>query len=244
MRIALEGSDGRMEQTGQSDTAQTQVDRHETNAVETGRAGQLVGELTELIRWRILKGILAPGERVRESTIAAERGVSRAPVREALRLLERSGIVCKSPNRSYFVTRFSDRDIHELATLRVALESLAARLAFGRAELLPEMLAVMPAIADAVARQDFEAAMQADREFHEAIIRCADHGRLAEAYSHLSDQIEMAFIAYYRRRPDISMLVGNHETLLSIVRSGTVEEFVAALTEHIQLGLGIVRTAL
>src|ERR1700748_2232236 len=90
---------------------------------EQGRSGQLVEEIAEFIKARILKGLIAPGERVRESVIAAEKGVSRAPVREALRLLEQSGIVSKSPNYSYLVTRFGERDIHELATLRAALET-------------------------------------------------------------------------------------------------------------------------
>jgi len=68
--------------------------------------------------------------------------------------------------------------------------------------------------------------------------------RLAEAYASLSDQIEMAYVSYYRRRPDISQLVDNHEELIEIARRGTVNDFVAALTDHIQTGLGIVRNAL
>jgi DNA-binding GntR family transcriptional regulator len=211
---------------------------------DQGRSGQLVSEIAELIKSRILKGLIAPGERVRDSVIAAEKGVSRAPVREALRLLENSGIVSKSPNHSYVVVRFGERDIHELATLRAALEALAARLAFGRAELIPSMRAVLPQMRAAVKADDYEAAMHVDREFHEALVRSADHGRLAEAYASLSDQIEMAYVSYYRRRPDISQLVDNHEELIEIARRGTVNDFVAALTDHIQTGLRIVRNAL
>jgi DNA-binding GntR family transcriptional regulator len=206
------------------------------------RPGQLVAELASRIRLSILKGDLAPGERVRETVIASAWGTSRAPVREALRLLEQSGIISKSPNRSYFVTRFGERDIHELATLRAALESLAARLAFGRAELLPALTAAMPAIRKAVQENDFVAAMQADREFHEALISCADHGRLSDAYASLSDQVELAYIEYYRRRPDISQLVARHDELLEIVRAGSVEDLVAELTDQIKVGLGRVRT--
>lgn len=211
---------------------------------DQGRTGHLVAEIADYIKARILKGLIAPGERVRESVIAAEKGVSRAPVREALRLLEQSGIVSKSPNYSYQVARFGERDIHELATLRAALETLAARLAFGRAELITAMQAVMPRIRAAVDADDYAAAMQADREFHEALVRSADHGRLTEAYANISDQIEMAYVDYYRRRPDIAQLVGNHETLIEIARSGKVNDFVTALTDHIQQGLGIVRNAL
>jgi DNA-binding GntR family transcriptional regulator len=208
------------------------------------REGQLVAELSEVIRRRILKGELAAGMRVLESVIAAEHGVSRAPVREALRLLERGGLVSKLPNRSYVVTRLGEHDIHELATLRIALETLAVRLAFGRAELLPGLEAALPAIRKAVEAQDYEAAMQADREFHEVLIRAADHSRLADAYANLSDQVEMAHITYYRRRPDISKLYQRHEALVEIVRSGTEAQLIDAMTDHIQRGLGIVRNAL
>src|SRR5450756_600157 len=112
------GRDAQRRGGARLDQGKGHSDQRRSGTGEPGRSGQLVSEIAGLIRSRILKGTLAPGERVRESVIAAEKGVSRAPVREAMRLLERAGIVSKSPNHSYLVTRFGERDIHELATLR------------------------------------------------------------------------------------------------------------------------------
>ncbi|MBX6395440.1 MAG: GntR family transcriptional regulator, partial [Alicyclobacillaceae bacterium] len=80
----------------------------------------------ETIRDWILKGILAPGERLREEHLAGRLGISRTPVREALRRLETEGLVRLIPNRGAAVTTYSPKDIHHFFNLRVLLEGYAA----------------------------------------------------------------------------------------------------------------------
>jgi len=84
------------------------------------------------IREAILEERLAPGERLIESTLAEEMGVSRAPVREALLGLEREGVVSGEPYRGYSIVSLSTRDVTEIATLRALIEAYAARLAATR----------------------------------------------------------------------------------------------------------------
>lgn len=203
---------------------------------DSGRLGQTVSVLAAQIKQIILNGDLKPGDRVRDSVLADQFGVSRAPVREALRLLEQSGLISKDPNKSYLVARFTDRDIAELTSLRLSLESLAAKLALGRPHTLLAMTGPMERMRAAVLAGDPEQALRADLEFHEALVIAADHRRLREAYAIVSDQIEVAFIDLYRRPQDISALVPEHERLIRFVERGNAEDLIAALRVHILEG--------
>src|SRR5688500_14409919 len=95
----------------------------------TEPAAQLRAAAREAIRLRIASGRLRPGDRLNEAALSAELGVSRSPVREALRELEQHGLVVSYPNRGCFVADLTDRDVEEVVLLRGWLEGLAARLA-------------------------------------------------------------------------------------------------------------------
>src|SRR5262245_20714119 len=86
-------------------------------------------QVANLLRELILGGELIPGERIVESRIARQLGVSQAPIREALALLERQGLVVKVHNRGAFVSRLHGRELRELFTLRSVLDAFSARLA-------------------------------------------------------------------------------------------------------------------
>src|SRR5437868_12655703 len=92
-------------------------------------AASLVELVVRRLRAEILSGELAPGERIVEEQLTRRFGTSRAPLREALRLLGQQGLVEHSPRRGVRVTRLSARDIGELFTLRDALEQFAVRCA-------------------------------------------------------------------------------------------------------------------
>jgi DNA-binding GntR family transcriptional regulator len=94
---------------------------------KSGRYGP--NEIFETLAHRIMRWEIPAGERLTEETLSAEFGVSRTPVREALRLLEHSGHVDRSSGRSYVVRRLSLADIDDIYTVRVALEELAVELA-------------------------------------------------------------------------------------------------------------------
>lgn len=208
------------------------------------RAGNLVSLAWLDIRTRLFSSRLKAGDRIREAEIARELGISRAPVREALRMLEQSGLVAKSPNKSYSVVSFSEQDIFELATMRIALESLAARLSFGRAGTIAAMKLAISKMKAAVAENDYNGVAEGDRAFHMAMIDFADHRRLHETYASLGDQMRLAFVGFSRRRPDMSQIVEGHELLLSCAINGTAQDLVELLTLHIQASSGIMRNAL
>ncbi len=91
------------------------------------RPGVLATEVRKQIRSRILDGTVRPGEPLKDSVLAASMGVSRSPVREALQMLEQAGLLEKTPNKSYVVKTFTDRDMEEVAMLRIAYETLAVQ---------------------------------------------------------------------------------------------------------------------
>ena len=154
-----------------------------------------------------------------------------------MRLLVSSGLVAKSPNRSYRVCAFDDRDLYELGTLRLQLEQLASRLAFEDAAFVEGMESAIGQMKDAVRRRDKLGAFDANNRFHEAIIGAAGHRRLSEAYGSIADQIEFAFLSHGRLERDIDHLVGEHEMLLDLARSGELEAFLNELQRHVQGGL-------
>ena len=201
------------------------------------RNGEVVVDLAEQIRTGILAGSFTSGDSLPEARIMEQFGCSRTSAREALRMLIHSGLVAKTPNQSYRIAQFDESDLAELTSLRLILEQLAARVAFGRHDLISGMSDAMDQLREAVQRGDRGAAIRANRSFHEAIVNAAEHSRLQQAYERLSDQIEFAFMTLGHLQRDIDRLVGEHEYLFHIAKNGSLDEFIAALGDHIHGGL-------
>jgi DNA-binding GntR family transcriptional regulator len=212
-----------------------------SDASETNRAvfrplrhESLVDMIHAEVRRAILNGDLRSGSPVRESAIAESMEVSRAPVREALRRLEQSSLVVKPSNRSYAVTQFTERDVYELATLRIALESLAAQEAMRDPRALEATLREKLAnIARAVSFGDEVAELSADREFHDTLVQAAGNRRLLVAYETLRDQIQLSLLARLRTGAGGTDHVARHEQLLNRVVENDVDGFVRELQHHI-----------
>ncbi|TPW78312.1 GntR family transcriptional regulator [Schumannella sp. 10F1B-5-1] len=200
----------------------------------------LVDRAHSQIRALIIAGRLAPGEPLKDSVLAEQMGISRSPVREALRRLEQSGLVEKSANRSYRISLLAADDIPELAALRLADETLAVRtIVHGRTPLEP----LEPYIAALVAAMgDAQAAAAADAAFHRAVVGLAGLPRLTARYDDLTDQIRLALLA-----SDIEtwgrgeMLVENHTMLVDALRealeTGDARRVVRMWEVHVLAGM-------
>jgi DNA-binding GntR family transcriptional regulator len=150
--------------------------------------------VANLLREAILAGEFAPGERLVESRLARQLGTSQTPIREALVMLERQGLVVKVNNRGTFVSRLHARELRELFTLRAAIDAFAARLAAARAtdadiERLRDLLARMRAAEEA---GDLAALTEAHLQLHEAIYRLSGHGLLAEIFDLIAPRMSQA----------------------------------------------------
>jgi DNA-binding GntR family transcriptional regulator len=151
-------------------------------------------QVVELLREAILSGKFSPGERIVESRVAKQLGTSQAPVRDALALLERQGLVVKVANRGTFVSRLHARELRELFTLRSVLDAFAARLAAERAsdseiERLKLLIEQMRAAEKA---GDHAGLTEAHLLLHEAIYEISGHSMLAEVFAQIAPRMTLA----------------------------------------------------
>jgi DNA-binding GntR family transcriptional regulator len=146
----------------------------------------------EAIREAIVSGTLAPGERLMEVQLAEELGVSRTPVREAIRRLELEGYVVMVPRKGAFVASLSAKDVADVFEIRAALEGLAAELAAERIteEELEELERQLHYVARCVEEGDLPGLVEADTRFHELLYRASRNQRLTQIIGNLREQIQ------------------------------------------------------
>lgn len=207
------------------------------------RKGEVVVELTEHLKRAILSGDFGAGEVLTEAKIMKAFGCSRTSCREALGLLLPSGLAVKMPNQSYRVASLDERDLYELTSMRLTMELLAASIAFDRPTFLSGMADAMEEMRQANERGDVVSGYQADRNFHKAIVRAAEHRRLEHAYALISDQVQLAFLKIGYRRRAISQIIEDHKSLFECASNGTIDAFLGELTAHVQGGLGVAFSA-
>ena len=189
--------------------------------------------LTELRR-AIVAGDLPPGQQIRQDALAERFGVSRVPLREALKILEGEGQVTYLPHRGYFVAELDVADLREVYLLRDLLESEAVRQAVPR--LTAEDLSRIEAAADDVEQgadaQDLLEMTAANRRFHVLVIDAAGLPRLARLTRILWDATD-AYRSLYYADPDHRQAVAQeHQAVISALRDQDTERAVILLAEH------------
>jgi DNA-binding GntR family transcriptional regulator len=216
---------------------------HDTGRNELSANGQLslptmVEALVRQLRTIILAGEIKPGGRLIEERLTERFGVSRPPLREALRILQRDGLVQSLPRRGFIVVPITARDVREIYSMRMALERLAVELGVPVADparLQPLHVAVerMRAAALTADRDEMVAANSA---FHAALVALSDHSRLTRTYESLLMQMRlcMAFNLELRRQMqgDPAESVRRHEALLTLIEAGDQHAVVHELAHH------------
>lgn len=191
------------------------------------------------IRMKILSGELASGARIVEQELASEFGVSRGPVREALRQLEEEGMVEYIRNAGCSVRQISSDDIYEIYYMRANYEMMAVRLygkkfpkeTLGRME---QLVIQMQGLRDDAYREVFEL----DNRFHEQIIDLVPMKRLKKAWSDLSyGNIVIGYNMNVNRSDVIEKQHRIHEKLLCACREGAPEIVAQAISDHYLSGL-------
>ena len=208
-----------------------------TSALQPLEVLNLRDHIAQRIRTAILDGTYRLGERLVESVIADQLGVSRAPVREALAALEQEGIVVQVPRRGYLIIDFTDKDIEEVYSLRLLLEIGAVRRAVERVaeEDLEEMQRLVDELGKAALRQgDPETVVDLDLSFHEQICLLADHSRLCSAWNSLRMLTQMLVGFTSRTHYDHPGQPRElHQSILDAIRAKDVTRAEELLKEHI-----------
>lgn len=197
------------------------------------------------LRQAILYGKLKPGERLMEITLANRLGVSRTPVREAIRKLELEGLVIMIPRKGAQVAPITERDLSDVLEVRLALEELAMstacrRMTQGDMEKIEEALKVFEECMDS---QDVSKLAQADEDFHERIYQATGNRRLIQIIHHLREQIYRYRVEYLKDWDVRAELGEEHRELYHALKAGDAKGAVDCMKRHIQnQQWGIVKT--
>jgi DNA-binding GntR family transcriptional regulator len=190
----------------------------------------------EALREAIISGVLKPGERMMEIQLAEQLGVSRTPVREAIRKLELEGFVVMIPRKGAYVAGISLKDIADVFEVRAALEALAAALAAERItdDELEEMERMLVRKAEYIESNRFAELIEVDTEFHEALYRASRNTKLEQIIHNLREQIQRfrtTTLAYPgRMRESLS----EHRKLLEAISERDVARAAQLAQEHIE----------
>ena len=190
----------------------------------------------QTLRQAILRGELKPGERLMEIHLAQKLGVSRTPVREAIRKLELEGLVLMIPRKGAVVAEITISDLEDVLEVRMALEELAVKHACR--QITPEQLSQLYILAEEFRQtlygDDVGACAQADMKFHEAIYAATGNGRLVQILNNLREQMYRYRMEYLKDRQSHSLLVKEHEEILHALEQRDEKKALEAISCHIE----------
>ncbi len=193
--------------------------------------GSLADRVQDFIRNRITSGELVPGDRIKEREVAVETGISRIPIREALRGLATEGFVTLSPNRGAVVTQLEPRDLDEIFEVREALEGqmcvLAARKA-SRPE-LDSMIAAVEEADSALQAGDLGRVGMANLRFHDILIAMAHNEVLVRLLEPLQNRLHWLL----RQNEDPTELCVEHRALAEAIMAGDQDRAEALAKAHV-----------
>ncbi|MDQ6607630.1 MAG: GntR family transcriptional regulator [Actinomycetota bacterium] len=195
------------------------------------------------LRLAIVAGELIPGQRVVQEDVAERLGVSIAPVREALRVLEQEGQVTYAPRRGYLVTELRIEDLEEIYELRQLLEERAARQALPALEqdtLERVALAAQDCVIAAQAG-DAAAELEANRRFHFGLLESPGRPHIMRSIRLLWDSTEAYRALYYNSPEERRAAARAHQRILAAVHAGSADALVSELDAHRARALDVLR---
>lgn len=196
----------------------------------------LVEQAARAILAAAARGEVLPDDRLVEADIARALGISRVPVREALRLLESQGVVVSVPYKGMRLMSVSNRSAGEIMRVRGALETLAFQEIAARGGPEPTALAeariAIERYAQAVGGTDFGLIVAADEAFHAALCRMGGSAVLHAVWIGVARQLSVVWALGHTTRP-YARTVGEHRQILAAIEAGRFAEAAATLMEHI-----------
>jgi DNA-binding GntR family transcriptional regulator len=195
----------------------------------------LVGQVARILTDAIFRGRLAPGAKVVEAGVARELGISRAPVREAARLLESQGLLVASPRRGFFVRKMAPDDIDAIYDLRLCIERHAGVLAAKNltTEKRNGLRRQLEILHETAALDDPARQVEEDFRFHRLICEIAGNNRLLRLFDDLASEMRMVIALIGRVYDDPHEIARTHEPILAAIEAGYPERIVAHIDHHI-----------
>ncbi|MCR4924431.1 MAG: GntR family transcriptional regulator [Lachnospiraceae bacterium] len=187
------------------------------------------------LRQAILIGELKPGERLMEIHLAKKLGVSRTPIREAIRMLELEGLVTMVPRKGAEVARISADDMRDVLEVRRSLDSLAVLLACDRIKdsEKEDLKKAEKVFEDAIKTKDATAIAQADVKFHDIILVASRNKRLLQMVNNLAERVYRYRLEYVKDKRNHERLITEHRLIMENIFAGEKDEAKKAIEIHI-----------
>lgn len=184
------------------------------------------------LREAILRGDLKPGERLMELQLAAKLGVSRTPIREAIRRLQQEGLAVTIPRRGAEVAAMTEKDMEDVLQVREALEILAVQLASEKItkEQIAELEERLKAFEQAVETAEVKQIAQSDIDFHDLIYTAAENPRLVVLLNNLREQIYRYRVEYLKDEKNYPRLIEEHRQIMQGLKERN-EQYVVEMTK-------------
>ena len=189
----------------------------------------------QTLRQAILKGELQPGERLMEIKLAESLGVSRTPIREAIRKLELEGLVIMIPRRGAEVAQITWKSLKDVLEVRRALDVLAIELACDRMtqEELQELYRACETFAEATKTRDAREIAQADVALHDLIVASTRNNRLIQLVNNLAEQMYRYRFEYIKDSTQHEKLIQEHNDMYQSILRKDKESAAKAVRKHI-----------
>ena len=198
--------------------------------------GLIRHRVVDALRDAIVAGRLKPGERIRERELVALLGVSRSPLREAIRILETEGLITSLPHRGARVSELSASDLKDMLDVRIMLETFAAGLAVERLDerMLEDMEDQVKRARSAGRRVDIAANFELGLEFHDLLVRACGNRKVAQLHENLKQhQRRYQHFAFAKVGRDIRAL-DEHAEILAALRRRDLRAVQRGIRAHLE----------
>lgn len=187
------------------------------------------------LRQAILRGELKPGERLMEIQLANKLGVSRTPIREAIRKLELEGLVLMIPRKGAEVADITEKSLRDVLEIRKALEELAVQLTCDKItkEQIRELEEAAEEFKKILKSSDVTEIAEADVHFHDIIYKATDNQRLIQLLNNLGEQMYRYRVEYLKNSEAYPQLVAEHEEIIRHIERKEKEKAATIVCKHI-----------
>ena len=187
------------------------------------------------LREAILKGELQPGERLMELQLASKLGVSRTPIREAIRMLEQEGLAVTMPRKGAEVARMTLKDMEDVLEVREALDELAARIACAKINdgQLENLKSIRDEFKKSLDSGDVKKIAEEDVRFHDAIYEATDNAKLIALTNNIREQMYRYRVEYLKDQNNYPILIAEHDAIVNALEQRDKEMVTAEMHTHV-----------
>ena len=188
------------------------------------------------LREAILKGELKPGERLMELQLAAKLGVSRTPIREAIRMLEQEGLAVTIPRKGAEVAKMTEKDMEDVLQIREALDELAAKIACEQIseEQLEELVATMHEFEESTKTDNVKKIAEADVKFHVIIYQSTGNPKLVNMVNNLREQMYRYRVEYLKDENNYPTLMKEHKDIVEGLVRKNKTQVTETMHQHVK----------